>query len=70
MLDQLTDRLAFVALLMTLCTFYPRYLFIFQLVVIIDIGSHWLHLHATDLTGKNTHKESKNPILHYYYTSR
>jgi CDP-diacylglycerol--inositol 3-phosphatidyltransferase len=70
MLDQLTDRLAFVALLMTLCTFYPRWLFVFQLVVIIDIASHWLHLHATDLTGKDTHKESKNQILHYYYTSR
>uniref|UniRef100_A0A7E4VZI0 CDP-diacylglycerol--inositol 3-phosphatidyltransferase n=1 Tax=Panagrellus redivivus TaxID=6233 RepID=A0A7E4VZI0_PANRE len=70
MLDQLTDRLTFLALLMMLGQLYPRCLFIFQLTAIIDIASHWLHLHATDLTGKNTHKDSDNPILHYYYTSR
>uniref|UniRef100_A0A914E4K8 CDP-diacylglycerol--inositol 3-phosphatidyltransferase n=1 Tax=Acrobeloides nanus TaxID=290746 RepID=A0A914E4K8_9BILA len=70
MLDQLTDRCAFMALLMTLCQFYPRCVFLFQLTAIVDIASHWMHLHATDLTGKNTHKSSDNPILHYYYTSR
>ncbi|CAD5226112.1 unnamed protein product [Bursaphelenchus xylophilus] len=70
MLDQLTDRLAFVGLLMALCALYPRWMFFFQLVVIIDIASHWLHLHAGDLTGKVSHKSSDNPLLHYYYTSR
>lgn len=70
MLDQLTDRCTFMALLMTLCMLYPLLTFFFQLVAIIDIASHWLHLHATDLTGKNTHKSSANPILHFYYTSR
>lgn len=70
MLDQLTDRLMFVALLMTLSVFYTKWLFFFQMIVIIDIGAHWLHLHATDITGGATHKTSSNPILHYYYTSR
>ena len=70
MLDQLTDRLVFAALLMTLSVLYPKWLFFFQMIVVIDIGSHWLHLHATDITGGTTHKTSNNPILHYYYTSR
>jgi len=47
MLDQLTDRCAFMALLMALCHFYPSLVFPLQLVAIIDIASHWLHLHAT-----------------------
>lgn len=37
---------------------------------VIDIASHWLHLHATDLTHADTHKKSSNPILHLYYTNR
>ncbi|KAK6046911.1 CDP-alcohol phosphatidyltransferase [Cooperia oncophora] len=37
---------------------------------IIDIASHWLHLHASDLSRSDTHKKSNNPILHLYYTNR
>lgn len=70
MLDQLTDRCVFMGLLMTLCHLYPRAMFFLQLVAMIDIASHWLHLHATDLTGRQSHKQSTNPILHYYYTSK
>jgi len=70
MLDQLTDRCAFMALLMALCQHYPSLVFFFQLVAIIDIASHWLHLHAADLTREETHKISRNPVLHYYYTSK
>uniref|UniRef100_A0A0N4ZN08 CDP-diacylglycerol--inositol 3-phosphatidyltransferase n=1 Tax=Parastrongyloides trichosuri TaxID=131310 RepID=A0A0N4ZN08_PARTI len=70
MLDQLTDRCTFMALLICLSVFYPSFTFIFQMIAIIDIASHWLHLHATDLTGKNTHKSSDNPILNLYYTSK
>lgn len=70
MLDQLTDRCAFLALLMTLTHFYPLLLFPLILVAVIDIASHWLHLHATDLTGAETHKSSTNLILHFYYTSK
>jgi len=46
MLDQLTDRCMFMALLMVLCQHYPSLVFFLQLVAIIDIASHWLHLHA------------------------
>ncbi|VDK23903.1 unnamed protein product, partial [Anisakis simplex] len=69
MLDQLVDRCTTLAMVMCLCAFYPKYLFLFQLSAIIDIASHWLHLHATDLTQQTTHKvmASSNPILHLYY---
>ncbi|KHN77723.1 CDP-diacylglycerol--inositol 3-phosphatidyltransferase [Toxocara canis] len=70
MLDQLTDRCALLAMVMCLCSFYPDHLFALQMSALIDIASHWLHLHATDITGKVTHKASDNPILHLYYTSR
>uniref|UniRef100_A0A1I7XE50 CDP-diacylglycerol--inositol 3-phosphatidyltransferase n=1 Tax=Heterorhabditis bacteriophora TaxID=37862 RepID=A0A1I7XE50_HETBA len=70
MLDQLTDRTALMALCMTLCRFYPQWLFWLQMSAVIDIASHWLHLHATDLTRADSHKQSSNPVLHLYYTSR
>ena len=44
MLDQLTDRAATMCLLVQLSVFYPRYMFWFQMSMIIDIVSHWLHL--------------------------
>ncbi|CAJ0931324.1 unnamed protein product, partial [Mesorhabditis belari] len=70
MLDQLTDRCALLAINMSLCVFYPSSAFWFQMSAVIDIASHWLHLHATDLTRKASHKQSSNPILHLYYTDR
>ncbi len=70
MLDQLTDRLGTLGLVMALCIIYPRWLLLFQLSAIIDIGSHWIHLHAADIRGATTHKQSNNPLLHLYYTSR
>ncbi|OZC12703.1 CDP-alcohol phosphatidyltransferase [Onchocerca flexuosa] len=70
MLDMLTDRCALMALVMCCGCFYPRYLFYFQLSAVVDIASHWLHFHASDVTGKMTHKQSSNPVLHLYYTSR
>lgn len=46
MLDMLTDRCGTMCLLMTLCHFYPSYLFLFQLSNAIDIACHWLHVHT------------------------
>lgn len=37
---------------------------------VVDIASHWLHLHAADLSHATTHKSSSNYILNLYYTSR
>ena len=73
MLDMLTDRCATMCLLATLCTFYPKWLFFFQLSMTIDISCHWIHLHTSLLEGKTSHKfmgEGSNPIIRLYYTSR
>ncbi|ULU08306.1 hypothetical protein L3Y34_019455 [Caenorhabditis briggsae] len=70
MLDQLTDRCALLALVMALCKFFPDHLFLLQLSAVIDIASHWLHLHATDLSGASSHKQSSNWLLNLYYTNR
>ncbi|KHJ78195.1 hypothetical protein OESDEN_22185 [Oesophagostomum dentatum] len=70
MLDQLTDRCGTMALCMALCRFYPAWMFWIQMSTVIDIASHWLHLHATDLTRAETHKKSDNFVLHLYYTNR
>lgn len=45
MLDQLTDRCATMALLMTLSHLYPDYMFALQISAVVDVASHWLHLH-------------------------
>ncbi|XP_072423574.1 CDP-diacylglycerol--inositol 3-phosphatidyltransferase isoform X1 [Chiloscyllium punctatum] len=72
MLDMLTDRCATMCLLVNLSLLYPRYVFLFQLSMILDISSHWLHLHSTMMKGSNSHKKidlSENPILYVYYTN-
>lgn len=73
MLDQLTDRCATMCLMVMLAYFYPRWMILFQLSMIIDIASHWIHLYTSQLQGKASHKfidASANPVMHIYYTSR
>jgi len=46
---------------------------LFQLSATIDMASHWLHMHSTDIRGVKSHKsvdETTNPVLKLYYTSR
>jgi len=73
MLDMLTDRCATMGLLATLCTFYPKATFLFQVSMCIDISCHWLHLHTSLLEGRGSHK-FVDPTGHWamklYYTDR
>lgn len=48
-------RVATSGLLMVLCIVYPGALLLFQLLLILDIFSHWLQMYAASLTGV-THK--------------
>lgn len=73
MLDQLTDRCGTMGLLVTLSYFYPKYMFLFQLSMAIDISCHWIFLHSSLIQGKSSHKYidmSENPIMRIYYTNR
>nr|CAD7416633.1 unnamed protein product [Timema poppensis] len=72
-LDQLTDRCGTMCLLVTLSYFYPKYMFLFQLSMCVDISCHWIYLHTTLLQGKTNHKfvdMAENPVMRIYYTSR
>lgn len=46
LLDQLTDRCGTMCLLVTLSMFYPKYMFLFQLSMAIDVAGHWIYLHT------------------------
>ena len=73
MLDMLTDRCATMCLLTTLSTFYPSFMFLFQLSMTIDISCHWLHVHTSLLQGSTSHKfvdPTGNYWMKLYYTDR
>lgn len=70
MLDQVTDRMSSMCLLMTLAHLYPNYFTLFQLITVIDISSHWLHFFSSKLQGKVSHKSSDpttNVFIRLYY---
>ncbi|KAM7427250.1 hypothetical protein ABFA07_021576 [Porites harrisoni] len=71
MLDMLTDRCVTTALLVILGLFYPKYIFIFQMLICLDIASHWIHVQSSLLKGGASHKDvDNNTILRIYYESR
>merc|ERR1712012_650256 len=74
MLDLITDMCNTMNLLTTLSTFYPLYIFPFQLSTTINIASHWLHTHVSLLKGsKMSHKSvdpKSNLLMQIYYTNR
>lgn len=72
-LDMITDRCATSLLMVGLAAMYPAYAFHFQMLVGLDICSHWVQMTATYVTGAGSHKTidlTKNIFLYYYYTSR
>ncbi|XP_020607792.1 CDP-diacylglycerol--inositol 3-phosphatidyltransferase-like [Orbicella faveolata] len=73
MLDMLTDRCVTTALLVMLSVFYPKYTFVFQMLICLDIASHWIHVQSSLLKGGASHKKidlSGNFFLRIYYHSR
>ncbi|KAK7088631.1 CDP-diacylglycerol--inositol 3-phosphatidyltransferase-like [Littorina saxatilis] len=73
MLDMLLDRITTMCLCAALCHFYPTYMLFFQVVMALDIFSHWLHLHSSVVKGSDSHKKidlSANPVLHHYYHNK
>ena len=63
-------RCATTCLIMVLCVLYPQYMFWFQLLVILDICSHWIQMYSSLIHGEASHKVtdlSANPIMRLYY---
>ena len=70
-LDMVTDRCATTCLICVLCFFYPSWLFLWQLLIALDIGSHWIQMYSSLLHGETSHKVtdlSANPIMRFYYS--
>eukprot|EP00123_Amoebidium_parasiticum_P014875 comp22679_c0_seq1/m.35081 comp22679_c0_seq1/g.35081 ORF comp22679_c0_seq1/g.35081 comp22679_c0_seq1/m.35081 type:complete len:223 (-) comp22679_c0_seq1:596-1264(-) len=70
-LDMVTDRCTTSCLFINLAVLYgtvdPIYIFLFQCLLALDIGSHWLHMYTTMAKGGGSHKEVTNPLLRLYY---
>lgn len=72
-LDMLTDRVSTMCLLMTLGHLYSNHFFVIQLLLAIDIVSHWLHFFSANIQGKTSHKSSDgetNLLLRLYYENK
>lgn len=72
-LDMVTDRCATSSLICYLCVIYPQYCFIWQLLVSLDLASHYMHMYAMMSSGSASHKNvdlKQSKILALYYTNR
>ena len=78
-LDMVIDRISTSGLLMILSGFYTNYSHFFILLMMLDIGSHWLQTHSGFMDvpklGKilnDNHKdlEEKFTILNFYYKNK
>ncbi|KAI5368059.1 Putative CDP-alcohol phosphatidyltransferase [Septoria linicola] len=74
-LDMVTDRCTTTCLLVFLATAKPAYSVIFQLLISLDLASHYMHMYATLVMGGQTqsHKNvdaSRSKLMHLYYTNK
>lgn len=73
-LDMLTDRVSTMCLLMTIGHLHSGYMFVFQILLAIDVVSHWLHFFSANLQGKQSHKSSfdreTNYLMRLYYENK
>jgi CDP-diacylglycerol--inositol 3-phosphatidyltransferase len=72
-LDMVTDRFSTAALATILSHFYPKFLFGFLLLNILDFVSHWYRMYSSLLRGSESHKlpsENEPAILTFYYNNK
>ena len=72
-LDMVTDRCATTMLMLGLSVLFRDTAFWFQMLVGLDIASHWFQMTATYTAGKASHKTidlTQNVFLRLYYTNR
>lgn len=73
-LDMVTDRCTTTCLLVFLAQAFPRWSIVFQLLISLDLASHYMHMYATLSMGgsSRSHKnvdESRNWLLKQYYSN-
>jgi phosphatidylglycerophosphate synthase len=74
-LDMVTDRCTTACLLVFLSSAWPRWAIVFQLLISLDLASHYVHMYATLIMGgaDTSHKKvdkSRSFILNLYYTNK
>ncbi|KKA30895.1 hypothetical protein TD95_004083 [Thielaviopsis punctulata] len=73
-LDMVTDRCTTTCLLVFLSMAFPRWAIIFQILISLDLASHYMHMYATLAVGGSdkSHKsvESNSWLLNVYYHNR
>ncbi|CAI5759252.1 unnamed protein product [Candida verbasci] len=72
-LDMVTDRCATSSLIVYLSLLYPKLIVIWQLLISLDLSSHYMHMYAMLSDGNKSHKnvdQSQSYILNLYYTNR
>lgn len=70
-LDMVTDRCTTSSLICYLCITFPQWAVLFQLLVSLDLASHYMHMYAMLTSGSASHKKvgTKSRILNQYYTN-
>lgn len=72
-LDMVTDRCSTCSLIVYLSILYPNFYIGFQILVSLDLASHYVHMYAQINSGSNSHKnlnKDANWLLKFYYESR
>jgi len=70
-LDMVTDRSTTTCLLCFLASAYKPWAIVFQLLISLDLSSHYMHMYSSLTAGATSHKQiskSSNPILRAYYS--
>lgn len=67
-----TDRSTTAGLCVHLARIYPEsWAIAFQLLIALDLSSHYMHMHSSLSSGSASHKSvSKESLLYYYYAHR
>ncbi|KAI5965975.1 PIS1 [Candida pseudojiufengensis] len=72
-LDMVTDRCATSSLIVYLSVIYPKFTVVWQLLISLDLASHYIHMYAMLSAGSSSHKnvdQSQSKLLSLYYTNR
>ena len=72
-LDMVTDRCSTTALTCFLVYIYPQFCLLWQVLVCLDFGSHYMHMYAMMASGSGSHKnveETQSKVLSLYYSNR
>lgn len=66
-LDMVTDRTSTAGLCALLAVLYPEEAFVFIMLIVLDIFSHWFHVVSAEALAKHHKEEQSSVFLQWYY---